>query len=198
MRKPPPPLMAIFRTQLQGRVLAQVYLRPEAAVSISELARELDAPVATVHREVSRLIEAGLLAETKVGRTRLIERPGNDLVSRPLTDLLAVTFGPLPVLADLLRDVEGVDESYIYGSWAARYRGEPGPPPHDVDVLVVGDADRDALDEVAEQASKQLRREVSVRRVRPDRWDAPGDDPFLTHVKERPLVRLTGQSEEAT
>jgi hypothetical protein len=43
-------------------------------------------------------------------------------VSRPLTDLLAVTYGPLPVLTDLLSEVAGVDQAYIYGSWAARYR----------------------------------------------------------------------------
>jgi hypothetical protein len=36
-------------------------------------------------------------------------------VSRPLTDLLAVTYGPLPVLADLLADVAGVSAAFIYG-----------------------------------------------------------------------------------
>ncbi len=198
MRKAAPPLLAIFRTQLQGEVLAQIYLRPwEAAVSISDLARELNAPVATVHREVSRLVEAGLLTETKVGRARTLARPDNELVTRPLTELLAVTFGPLPVLTELLGEVEGIEEAYIYGSWAARYAGEPGPTPVDVDVLVVGDVDADELDEIAEEAGRQLRREVNVRRVRPDRWQSPGDDPFLTHVKERPLVRLDGENKEA-
>ena len=44
-------------------------------------------------------------------------------VSRPLTDLLAVTYGPLPVLNDLLAGVEGITQAFIYGSWAARYLG---------------------------------------------------------------------------
>ena len=29
---------------------------------------------------------------------------------------------------------------FIFGSWAARYRGEPGPPPNDIDVAVVSDS----------------------------------------------------------
>jgi DNA-binding transcriptional ArsR family regulator len=150
MRKSAPPFLAIFRTRLQGELLALLYLRPwDAAVSISDLARELGAPIPTVHREASRLVEAGLLVEIKAGRTRLVRAPEDDLVTRPLTELLAVTFGPLPVLTEFLSRMAGVSEAYIYGSWAARYLGEPGPTPVDIDVLVVGDADADELDEIA-------------------------------------------------
>ena len=34
-----------------------------------------------------------------------------------------------------------MEEAYIFGSWARRYEGELGPPPADIDVLIVGDAD---------------------------------------------------------
>jgi len=197
MRKSAPPLLAIFRTQLQGELLALVYLRPwDAPVSISDVARDLGAPISTVHREVSRLVDAGLLVETKSGRSRLIRSPDNDLVTRPLTELLAVTFGPLPVLTDLLGGVTGVADAYIYGSWAARYLGEPGPTPVDVDVLVIGDADADELDEIANQAGQRLRREVNIRRIRPSRWKHPGNDPFLASVKDRPLIRLVPAAED--
>lgn len=191
MRKSAPPLMAIFRSRLQAEVLAAIYLRVwDTPVSISGLARDLGEPVSSVHREVQRLVEAGLLDEVKTGRTRLISRPDDDLIARALTELLAVSFGPLPVLTDLLAEVSDIDEAYIYGSWAARYRGENGPVPNDVDVIVVGDADLDALDEVAEVAGKRLRREINIRRVSRQRWDQPENDPFLRNVRDRPLVEL--------
>jgi len=191
MRTSSSPLLAIFRTPLQGRILAEVYLRERSAdLSISQLARTLGDPVASVHREASRLVDSGLLAEQTVGRTRILSRPEPSLVTGPLTDLLAVTFGPLPVLTELLAEVEGIGEAFLYGSWAARATGEPGPAPRDVDVLVVGDADLDDLDEVAQQAERRLRREVNIRRINPERWRAPGDDPFLQQVHERPLVAI--------
>jgi len=94
-------------------------------------------------------------------------------------------------LTDLLADVEGIAEAYIYGSWAARYRGEPGPPPADVDVLVIGTADPDSLDEAAEQAQRTLHRPVNIRRVRPESWSVTSPaDPFLQSVKTRPLVSI--------
>ena len=38
----------------------------------------------------------------------------------------------------------GADQVLIFGSWAARCHQQPGPPPHDLDVLVVGEPARDA------------------------------------------------------
>lgn len=95
----------------------------------------------------------------------------------------------------MLANVPGVVEAYIYGSWAARYHGEPGPIPADVDVLVVGTATLDDLDDVAEEAQRTLRRPVNIRRVRGDTWNAPNpSDPFLQSVRSRPLVNVGGAS----
>ncbi|WP_375423136.1 ArsR family transcriptional regulator [uncultured Friedmanniella sp.] len=193
------PLLAIFRSPLQGRILAEVYLHArDETLTITALARQLEAPFPSVRREVNRLIEVGLLAEQQVGRARTLSRPASSLVVGPLTDLLNVTFGPLPVMTELLSGVEGVSEAYLYGSWAARYRGEHGAEPRDVDILVVGEADVDALDHAAQEGERRLRREVNIRRISEGRWADPGSDPFLRHVQDRPLVAITAADALAT
>jgi predicted nucleotidyltransferase len=103
---------------------------------------------------------------------------------------MAVSFGPLPLLTEALTGLDGVQRAYIYGSWAARYAGEPGAPPADVDVLVVGEPDADELFDRAEEASRRLRRVVNVHRLTAEAWQSPSDDPFLTSVRARPLVEL--------
>ena len=105
---------------------------------------------------------------------------------------MSVTFGPVPVLRELLAGVHGVREAWIYGSWAARYAQQPGPVPEDIDVLVVGTADPDALDEVAQTAGERLGREVNIRRVRPAAWDGVDAGAFKTTVTSRPMVSLIG------
>ncbi|HXT89069.1 MAG TPA: hypothetical protein VN714_07405 [Trebonia sp.] len=137
------------------------------------------------------MVRAGLIRETKRGRARLLRAENVSPVSRPLTDLLAVTYGPLPVLTDLLSEVEGVAQAYIYGSWAARYLGEPGSVPQDVDVLAVGTASDDDLYEAAREAEVRLGREVNISGVSPQYWGTPDPaDSFMRHIKERPLVKL--------
>jgi DNA-binding transcriptional ArsR family regulator len=191
LRTDAPALLPLLRSQVQGNLLALMYLDPESEFTVTEAARRVGASVRSVHQEISRLVQAGLLTDRRHGNNRLVRAATDSPLCRPLTDLLALTYGPVPVLTGGLAPVSGVQRAYIYGSWAARYAGEPGPPPADVDVLVVGTADPDDLDDVARSAERRLGREVNIRRVRPETWERPSpDDAFLAAVRSRPLVEL--------
>jgi DNA-binding transcriptional ArsR family regulator len=189
MRTSPPALLPILRSRVQGDLLALTYLNPEAEYSLTELAATIGASVKAVHQEVDRLVESGLLHDRRKGQMRLVRAATDTVVSGPLTDLLAVTYGPRPVLTAALAPVVGVEQAFIYGSWAARYVGQPGPPPGDVDVLVIGTVDLDELDEIASGARQVLHREVSIRRLLPQTWER-GSDPFVATIRSRPLVEL--------
>ncbi|MCO7220848.1 ArsR family transcriptional regulator [Klenkia sp. PcliD-1-E] len=167
------------------------YTSQDTEFTLSQLAQRVGASPRAVHAEVDRLVNSGLLVDRRLGRNRLLSAPADGLLVRPLRDLLAVTLGPLPVLTAALGAVAGVQRAFIYGSWAARYSGEPGPPPADIDVLVVGDADPDNLYDVAREAERRLGRPVDIRRVRSSSWDdESSQDPFLASLRSRPLVEL--------
>jgi len=191
MRTPPPALLPLLRSQVQGVLLALLYLHPDGEYSLTDAARHIGVTPRAVHAEASRLVAGGLILDRRVGNTRMLRAADGTPLTRPLTDLLAVTYGPLPVLTDAVRSVPGVQRAYIYGSWAARYSGEIGPVPVDVDVLVIGTADLDDLEEAARQSEPVLGREVNIRRIRPDVWEGEGaSDPFLASVRSKPLVEL--------
>lgn len=183
-------LLPLLRSPFQGELLAWLYLHPDAEYPLIELARRLGVSHATASREADRLTAAGLVLERRFGNVRLIRANQATVVARPLTDLLAVTYGPMAIMGELLAPVDGVDRAYIYGSWAARYRGEPGPVPGDLDILIVGRPDSDDVYEAALAAEHRLGREVNPRIVSPAAWRAATDDPFLTSVRSRPLVEL--------
>lgn len=183
-------LLPILRSQVQGGLLAQLYLHPDTEYSLTEVARHLGASVTAVHHEVERLVAAGLVDERRHGNMRLI-RAAESRLARPLTELLALTYGPIAVLPDELADVEGIRQAYLFGSWARRYCGEPGPPPGDVDVLVVGRTDLDDLDEAARRVEKILHMPVHIVRILPERWDSQAnDDAFLSDVRSKPRVLI--------
>lgn len=183
--------MPLLRSRAQGALLALLYLHPDRDYTLSEAATAIGAGLKVTHTEADRLATAGLVISTRRGNSRLLRAATETPVARALTDLLAVTYGPLPVLTDLLSGVPGIGAAYIFGSWAARYTGEPGPVPNDVDVLVIGDADRRTLWDIASDAEKRLGREVNVQNVTAEYWNDPDPaDPFFKHVRERPLVEL--------
>jgi len=182
-------LLPLLRSPLVGELLAWLFLHPEERYSVTELAYRLGTSASTVSREVDRLSEAEFVREERRGNLRLLRANVDNPLARPLGELLALTYGPAAVLGELFAAIDGVDEAYVYGSWAARYAGEEGPPPRDIDVLVIGAADDDDLADAARVAERRLGREVNVHRVSTRAWRS-GNDPFLTSVRARPLYPI--------
>ena len=98
-----------------------------------------------------------------------------------------MAFGPPLIVSEELATLPGVDQAFIFGSWAARYAGEPGPAPHDVDVLLVGAPNRDGAYDAADRAQQRLGREVNVTFRSPARWENDQDG-FTVQVRSSPLL----------
>lgn len=188
MRTIAPPLLPLFRSQGQARLLARLYLGDPKPMPMRELARELGLVPSRVYAEVERLEDAGLVASERVGRQRLV-RPNPESPFFPeLRGLLLKAFGPASVLEALLAPIPGIDEAFIYGSWAKRYQGEPGVAPEDVDLMVVGEPPVDDVYEASERASRELGREVAVTVLSPSEWSS--DSGFVAGIRSGPRVPL--------
>ena len=190
MKQAPPSLLPILRSAFQGEFLAWLFLHPEQEFSLTDLAQRFGVSRSTAMREANHFVAAGLVGERRQGNLRFVRARTDNVVAGPLAELLALTYGPTTVFAELLASIPGVEEAYVYGSWAARYRGQGGDVPRDVDVLVVGDADDDELFDVARSAERTLGQEVNIRRVSAQAWRTPTSDPFVTSLRSHPLVRL--------
>lgn len=189
MRTTAPPLLPIFRSELQGRLLALLYSQRDRGRSITALARAMSSHVATVQREVERLEEAGIVATERVGKTRLVRPNLASPYAEDLSSLVMKAFGPVRVLGTLLSAIPGIERAYVFGSWADRYVGVRGPVPADVDVVVIGKPDRDAVDHVALEAQEQVGREVNITIRSHKAWQR-SDDGFLQSVRTGNLVPI--------
>jgi DNA-binding transcriptional ArsR family regulator len=180
----------LFRSDGQARLLAELFLSGADELNLNELATRVGLAYGTVHREVRRLLEAGLLSERRVGQARLVRpNPGSPL-TQPVRDLLLVSAGPVPLLAAELRDISGVQAAFLYGSFAARMRGEPGNAPNDIDVMVVGSPDPMAVYEACRRVGDQVGREVNATIMTPD--EIQEHSGFLAQVRRSATVPIIG------
>jgi predicted nucleotidyltransferase len=184
-------LTPFLRSDAQGAVLAETLLDPTIELTISEVARRAGVLPAVAHREVTRLVEADVLRDRREGNNRLVRANTEHPLWPLMSEIVVETYGPAPLLRDLLTELTGVREAYIYGSWAGRRSGQPGPPPHDIDVLVVGHPSRTEVLDVADAAEQKLHTAVNIRTVPPEDW-ATKNQPFLRTVASRPLITLVG------
>ncbi len=67
------------------------------------------------------------------------------------------SFGVARILKEVLGDIEGIEEAFIYGSFA---KGEVDAK-SDIDLFVIGDIDYNALSKAARTAKDVLGREVN-------------------------------------
>jgi len=184
-----PELSPLFRSDAQGEILAKLLLNSGQSFTIAELSRASGLAYASTHREVERLLRTQVVRETRVGLHRQVTANDASPAVAPLQELLLQSYGPVAVLPQALRGLDGVAEAYIYGSWAARRAGEHGSPPQDVDLLIIGDPPRDRLYDICEEAGRRLGREVNPRVVSVESWRS-SHDPFLDTIRTRPLVPL--------
>lgn len=193
MRSDAPRLLPILRSQHQADLLTMLLLHPDQEYTIADLAQRLHIPQSTVSGEVRRLADAGILVIRPVGRSRLVRANASSQLAGPLTELITLTYGPHVVVADEFADLPDVAAVVIFGSWAARYQGQRGQPPNDVDVLVVGSPDRIAMYAAAERAESRLGRPVNPTVCSPGQWAHP-TEPLIREIKSRPYVTIVDYS----
>jgi len=185
-----PALAPLFRSDQQFRLLGVLFAGAGAEFTIGELAERASVAQATASREVARLEQHGLVVTRLLGRNRLVS-PNWSLPWVPeLRSILMQTVGVVGRLGDALRGMDGVHEAFVFGSWAARLEGEPGPFPNDVDVVVIGTASLRAMRQACRKVEQDLR--VDINPVVIDRvsWDSEAPEPFIAHIKEQPLVQI--------
>jgi predicted nucleotidyltransferase len=191
MRTSPPTTLPIFRSDLQARLLAAVLLNDGEPLTSRELTERTNAKPATLHRELTRLEGAGLLRHERVGNAKRYAAATDSPLHDPLRELLARTLGVEPLLEQSLSGVGGVDAAAIFGSWAAGETGEES----DIDLLVVGDVDRDELLTTVREVESRVHREIDVTaygREEFERRRAQGSG-FLRTVLRGPLTQLVGE-----
>jgi predicted nucleotidyltransferase len=185
-----PSLLPILRSQQQGEILALLLGDPDLELSLTEIAApDRHSPPFGLPRDPARRtsrpghVTQDREHQTCPGQHRqpVLRRPGR---------ILTRAFGVPAVLAKALRDVSGITAAYIYGSWAARHEGQTGQRPvGDIDVLVLGEPDRDQLYAALSIAEERLARPVQVT-IRNRTWLESGSGAFHDTIISRPLVKL--------
>ena len=144
--------------QSRSAVLGALFLRPELALHVRELARLTGVSPGSLHRELRTLAEMGLLIRQETGRQVYYRANQQNPVYPELTGLLRKTAGLVDVLRDALVPLaQRIEQAFVYGSMA---RGDEHAH-SDVDLMVVGDLEFSDAVLALHAAQATLRREIN-------------------------------------
>lgn len=187
--------MPIFKSDTQAKILAALFLAPRPQLTLTELAERLGTRPSTIHHEIERLERWQFVTSFREGNRRLVSANLYLPIASAITEILDYSYGPLGAIRSAVNQIDGVDEAHIFGSWAARYSGVDGPPPSDIDVLLIGTVERRAASAVSAELTRRLGQDVNAYRVSTQMWESDLPDAFIEDVRANPLVELKGRSE---
>jgi predicted nucleotidyltransferase/predicted transcriptional regulator len=179
----------------RGAILALLYGHADQSFYTRQIAREVDASVGAVQRELENLSKVGLIVRRSVGSQVFYQAKRDAPIFREMQGLVNKTIGIFSVLRSALHPLaKRVLVAFVYGSVAR----EEETAQSDVDLLVVGKA---KLDEVLSRLStveKSIGRPVNptVYSVEEFRSKLANGNHFLTAVLKGQKVFLLGDEDE--
>lgn len=190
MKVAPAQLFPLFRSDAQGLILAELFMNAYELHSISHLAEFAAVSIPTAMREVDRLLDAQVVIQKTVGRARFIQANRQHLLFESIQQIVSYSYGPAAVLPSVLLGLDGIENAYLFGAWAARLSKQAGPTLKEVDLLLVGQVSRIEASRAAARAEEMLGREINVQFASALEW-ARAESDFVREIQSRPLVELS-------
>lgn len=133
--------------QIRGGVLALLYGRADKSFYLRQIARQVNASVGAVQRELETLSRVGLIVRTSVGNQVFYQVSQRNPVFSEMRALVGKTVGVFDALYSALDPLlEQITIAFVYGSMARQEETAES----DIDVIIIGEV---KLDEVLSRFS---------------------------------------------
>lgn len=151
-------LLDLLFGSYRQRALSQLLLHPESSYHVRELARLTGTTPGTLHKELARLAEVGLLRRERLGNQLRYQANRECPVFAELAGLFRKTSGLVGVLAEALHSLSPAPAlALVFGSLA---RGEENAG-SDVDLLLIADCSFGDAVKALHPAQARLQREIN-------------------------------------
>jgi predicted nucleotidyltransferase len=146
-----------LRSKTRQRLLTYYFINPRARHHLRDLAERLGVDPSNLSKELRRLERDGLVKSEVNGRQKYFQLNREYPLYTEIRGIVEKTIGAGPLLARSLKTVEGVQEAYLYGSFARNQQDTAS----DIDVLVIGAPKAEALARAIETLERRLGRDVN-------------------------------------
>jgi predicted nucleotidyltransferase len=182
--------MLDLRSKARQRLLAYYFTNPTARHHLRDLAERLSIDPSNLSKELGRLEREGLFQSEVSGRQKYFRLNREYSLFNEVRGIVAKTIGAIPVIGQSLKKVEGIEDAYLYGSFARNQQDAAS----DIDVLVIGNPKGDALAEAMQKLERRLGREINYTVLTRKELESrrARKDAFLENVWHNKRVSLVG------
>lgn len=180
--------MISLRSKVAVKILDYFFLNPDAQRYINELARSLELDPKNTETKLKEFEKEGLLKSEFRGKQRYFFLAKDNPVLEHYRQIFLKTYGIEKRLRDMLRDIKGLQEAYIFGSYASNKMDSSS----DIDILAIGTHSVLELQRAVGKLQKDMGREFNVTNLDPEEFKSKkkNKDPFINGVLKTKIIRV--------
>ena len=181
---------ALFTTTQQN-VLGLLYTQPDKSFYLKEILRLTGMGVATIKRELDRMLAADIIRMTKIGNQHHYQANSECPIFQELSGMIKKTFGIRGTLGSALSALsDKIDWAFVYGSIAAGNETTGS----DIDLMIIGDVGFSEIVGLLNPVQDTLGREINPKIYDVEEWTLmkARKNSFIEELLVKPRMDIIG------
>ena len=180
--------MISLRSKVAIKLLDYYFLNLDAQAYINELARLLELDPKNTETKLKEFEKEGLFKSEFRGKERYFFLAKDSPVLEHYRQIFLKTHGIEKRLKDMIGDIKGLKEAYLFGSYASNKMDSSS----DIDILAIGSHSVLELQRVIAKLQKDTGREFNVTNLSLKEFEAKKKDKghFINNVFKTKIIRL--------
>jgi predicted nucleotidyltransferase len=180
--------MISLRSKVVIKILDYYFLNPDVQVYINELARILELDPKNTEIKLKELEKEGLLKSEFRGKQRYFFLAKDNPILEHYRQIFLKTYGIERSLKDTVASVEGLEQAYIFGSYASNRMDSSS----DIDILAVGSHSALELQREVAKLQKDTGREFNVINLNRDEFEKKKKEKghFINNILKADFIKL--------
>ena len=181
-------ILNITKSKTREAILELYFNHEGKKYYLRELERILHFPVQNIRRELLKLEKTGIFKREKSGNQVYyflnIESP----IFNDFKNIIAKTIGVENRLRVALSNLNGINKAFIFGSFA----NGTVDALSDIDIMIVGDINEDALIEIISNLESKFEREINYHIFSKKEFIRKNQekDSFISRILSKPTISL--------
>jgi predicted nucleotidyltransferase/predicted transcriptional regulator with HTH domain len=182
--------LEITKSRLRKKVLSYFFTNPNANLYLREISALLKEDAGNLSKELGKLEKSGIFVSSLRGNQKYFSINKGFHLYKEFKSVIFKTIGVEGSLKEVIKQIEGIEVSFIYGSFAKNKEN----PASDIDLFIIGNPDEDKLMEKIEELEKKLQREINYN-IYPKKEftdKKKRSDSFISNVLKSKKIMLKG------
>ena len=179
--------MLNLRSKITQKILGHLFLHEGSEMYVNEMCQRFGLDRGNLVRKLKELEDQGMLRSRWRGNQRYYRLNPSFSLIKEYKRIILKTVGLEHSLRETLRHIEGIQEAFLFGSYARDQMDLSS----DLDLLVIGNHRAIDLQRAIAKLQKGLDREINVVHISPIEYDKKKrKDPLLRSILEKKRVSI--------